>query len=303
MRFNAGEYPKSEHPSKPSDLNRHMVHLPPGPGLRVELLEKKNTTRKMTLGHSFLFVRNPYARLWSAYIDKIFLPEYWHLHGYSILKAAEVPKEDKRHKCGNDATFLEFLTFITKTHQRKVDEHWETITNICAPCTVEYEVIGKMEFFSDDSQYLMDKYEFSSASRSKSNLTHYEHVYNEIEMLTKYNFKLPIPLKPSCLTDNVIAEKLWKAFQFNGYIHRDIEIPLEDMVKDGFAKNASGVFLQHVIKKLNYQKLSKMSVKNQKRMFLKEAYANISLDVLVKIEDIYKLDFELFGYNKSVLSL
>jgi len=300
LRFVSGEYPKHLKPEKPSDLNREMVHLPPGPRLRVSLLNKKPTRTDMSNGHSFLFARNPYARLWSAYLDKIFLPEYWNLHGYSILMAADVPKTDPRHKCGNDTTFQEFLTFITKIQYQVVDEHWQTIINVCAPCTIRYEAIGKMESFAKDAEYILDKFNMTFPSGTKSEMSPIEHAYHEVEMLTRYNFHLPIPLKKGCLTDNVTANKLWKAFQYNGYLHRDIGIPWDDMVKHNFSLNPPEVFLETVLRTLRFQETGGLSTKGQKKALLIEAYKAIPSDLISKIQDIFKLDFEMFGYSRSV---
>ena len=81
--------------------------------------------------------------------------------------AADVPKTDPRHKCGNDTTFQEFLTFITKIQYQVVDEHWQTIINVCAPCTIRYEAIGKMESFAKDAEYILDKFNMTFPSGTK----------------------------------------------------------------------------------------------------------------------------------------
>jgi len=43
-----------------------------------------------------------------------------------------------------------------------------------------------------------------------------------------------------------------------------------------------------------------LSTKGQKKALLIEAYKAIPSDLISKIQDIFKLDFEMFGYSRSV---
>ena len=78
--------PGNRNVSRPSDLSRHFIHF-----------GKFETTPRLNLGqkgelllqkmvNSFMIARDPYSRLWSAYLDKIFLPDFWLYLGRDIVR-------------------------------------------------------------------------------------------------------------------------------------------------------------------------------------------------------------------------
>ena len=56
-------------------------------------------------------------------------------------------------KRGHDVTFPEFLKYVLNVEQiehGKVDRHWTSYTDLCNPCSIDYDFIGKYETFSRD---------------------------------------------------------------------------------------------------------------------------------------------------------
>ena len=58
---------------------------------------------------AFMFSRDLYARLLSAYIDKIFLPDFWRTLSPIILSALRSRAKNQEKQCGNNVSFYELM--------------------------------------------------------------------------------------------------------------------------------------------------------------------------------------------------
>ncbi|XP_043214875.1 carbohydrate sulfotransferase 12-like isoform X2 [Amphibalanus amphitrite] len=135
-----------------------------------------------------MFVRHPMDRLISAYEDKVMRANHTsllalreaifaaHQHRFILKKAitmysnypdkkdelskayyaelADYKKETERRN--NVPTFQEFLDFILSGQLTgdSFDSHWTPYWRQCAPCHMNYDVIGKLETGTDDFKYL-----------------------------------------------------------------------------------------------------------------------------------------------------
>ena len=90
-----------------------------------------------------LFVRDPYARLWSVYVDKFVLPDSWLDHGISIVQR-RTSAERRTKACANDVDFEEFITYAVRSN---FDPHWRPIHRVCNPCLFHPRYVGKVGIF------------------------------------------------------------------------------------------------------------------------------------------------------------
>ena len=105
--------------------------------------------------HSFkkvLFVRDPYERLFSGYIDKYFSP--CSFQTATITSKFRVPA-DSPGTCPSGLSFTEFLQYVTNTKGVKVNDHFGRQYEKCLPCQVHYDYIGKMETFRQDAEFIL----------------------------------------------------------------------------------------------------------------------------------------------------
>ncbi|XP_041463738.1 carbohydrate sulfotransferase 12-like [Lytechinus variegatus] len=104
---------------------------------------------------TFFFVRNPYARILSAYKNKI-LSEGESKFRHEVLKWYKLhdPNELKRMNSSKYFTFKQFVNYYTKSTVKNV--HWEDMIELCHPCMIHYDFIGHLETLKEDSGYLMN---------------------------------------------------------------------------------------------------------------------------------------------------
>ena len=94
----------------------------------------------------FMFVRHPFERLLSAYRNKF------------------LQNSSNSDYLGHDVQFEEFVRYIidprTVAHSA-YNEHWRPMANLCLPCQINYDIIGKYETLEEDAKYVLDKVKLS----------------------------------------------------------------------------------------------------------------------------------------------
>ncbi|XP_001338178.3 carbohydrate sulfotransferase 12-like [Danio rerio] len=113
----------------------------------------------------FLFVRDPFVRLISAYRDKFAEPNeyYYYKFGFMILQRyANISQPPtlapEAFRAGIRPSFSHFIKFLLDPQTEKekpFDEHWKQIHRLCHPCQIDYDFIGKLETLDEDTEHLL----------------------------------------------------------------------------------------------------------------------------------------------------
>ncbi|KAG0433543.1 hypothetical protein HPB47_019848 [Ixodes persulcatus] len=93
-----------------------------------------------------MFVRHPFERLVSAYVDKALGPRAVNVYFYDQYWN-DVPGI---RTTGRNLTFPEFIEYILNQTVNEMDPHWAPYYVTCQPYMVKYEVAGKLETASRD---------------------------------------------------------------------------------------------------------------------------------------------------------
>lgn len=246
--------------------------------------------------YKFMFVRDPYSRILSAYIDKIFAPNptFWDMISKKEIQRFR-PKHKHRSPCSSDLTFEEYIQAITTNHRRpqemgKVDCHDESFTGACHPCEVRYDFIGKMEYFSQDSFHLYRKLQMSD---SISALTKQgKQLADEDAMMDTINspFLWKADIK-KCIPWREALNRIWRKLQIRGVIGKQ-QLPLSDSEAEKITKKE---FIDLI---LRTQKLTPYKDrKRQRTEALQEIYSTVKIQFLQQLKQSYKTDFDFFEYN------
>ena len=103
----------------------------------------------------FCFVRNPYERLLSAYLDKIKQRKGQH---YAVqIQLGYGPFSD------HILTFDEFVNALIEQSPMHMDPHWRTQYYATFQNGIEYNFIGKFENFENDLKIVLDRLKIDSA--------------------------------------------------------------------------------------------------------------------------------------------
>lgn len=247
---------------------------------------------------SFLVARNPYSRLFSSYIDQIYLPNKWYAASFMIFGN----NAHGRRKCGSDVTFNEFLGAVT-TYMLKYwpnDLHWAPIFSICLPCETSIDILAKQETFNEDAEYILNITGVPKSIRDEVNRA-LEDNFIERSLSTLVHTYVtkahdPKMIKKGCISELKIAERIWTAFQIQGYIHNDIEFS-EELFQSSSATETEQKLSKLVLEAAERRPLTPKERALQRHNWQIHFWKQVTPNILQKVQDAYYEDFNVFQYD------
>lgn len=241
----------------------------------------------------FLFSRNPFSRIFSAYIDKMFTPNpfYWKKWGTKIISSFKLSPKD--YVCGSRIPFRYFVKYVVmKLH--KEDTHVMPIHNICPPCQFEWDMVGRLEDMDTDIHYLSEKLNVNSSYMHSSEYKA-QAMRDVIEDSTTEALGPWMADASKCVSRYDAGRMIWRKLQIRGIIDKRFPLPLSEAVMD-------------LIPVLKFQQVSmsaalrsnKSNLRLQKKEAILEAYQTIDSQDFMRIQDIYQKDFFYFGYSNTL---
>ncbi|XP_068587962.1 carbohydrate sulfotransferase 8-like [Cebidichthys violaceus] len=125
---------------------------------KLHTFDRKGITHRLETYTKVMFVREPLERMVSAYRDKFENPNsYYHnLFGKAIISKYRADPSPEALNTGNGVTFKEFVQYLLDVHRPAgMDIHWEQANQLCNPCLIDYDFIGKFENMEEESNFLL----------------------------------------------------------------------------------------------------------------------------------------------------
>jgi len=251
------------------------------------------------ISFKFMFSRNPYSRLLSAFIDKLVPPNpyYWNGFGHNAIVRFRKDKDAKANAAspGHDVTFAEFLKYVVSVERepRMPDPHLASIKRMCKPCSFSYTYIGKMENFKEDTFFIMKKL---GMNRSIEILKDSFSNYSTDDAITDSIYS-PFEWKKKILTiiswDKAL-QRIWLKLQMRGIISMDIKLDTSDVR----LKNVTADAFINIAREAHASSDPEL-LKLQKEMVKKEAFASVPLADIKEFRDLFHDDFVVFDYEPS----
>ena len=272
---------------------RALVHRP-GFKYRVEFKDVVRSNMR-----TILIARDPYSRLYSAFIDKVYLPSH------TLPSANGLPVEEGDMCNEKNVTFQDFLNFVIRTAKADksfelMNQHWRPIAALCNPCLVNPFAVVKQETFSDDVEYSLEileieskKYVFlTEALHNRSDDIRIKELVKNFEFLPR----IKGINKKHCFQSAEVAFRLWHAFQIQGYIDKTAVFP-DQMKNSESGKIDWQKFLDLISRVREKYQMGPMRMREQRRNYLVDAYKVIDRHTIKALQTIYRKDFELYDYD------
>ncbi|XP_054421157.1 carbohydrate sulfotransferase 12 [Pteronotus mesoamericanus] len=113
----------------------------------------------------FLFVRDPFVRLISAFRSKFELEneEFYRKFAVPMLRAyanhsSPPASVSEAFGAGLRVTFSHFIQYLLDPRTERLapfNEHWRQVHRLCHPCQIEYDFVGKLETLDQDAAQLL----------------------------------------------------------------------------------------------------------------------------------------------------
>ncbi|XP_049429635.1 carbohydrate sulfotransferase 8-like [Epinephelus fuscoguttatus] len=137
----------------PHDAAHYGNHL-----RRLESYDRAGIAERLRSYTKVLFVREPFERLVSAFRDKFESPNsYYHpVFGRPIISRYRANATRTALRTGAGVTFREFVQYLLDVRRPVgMDIHWEPISQLCNPCLLRYNFIGKFENLEEEANFLL----------------------------------------------------------------------------------------------------------------------------------------------------
>ncbi|NWU89400.1 CHST9 sulfotransferase, partial [Upupa epops] len=125
---------------------------------KLDSYDPKGMYARLNTYTKAVFVREPMERLVSAFRDKFEHPNsYYHpVFGKAIIKKYRQDPDEEALRTGSGVTFKEFIRYLLDSHRPVgMDIHWEQVSQLCYPCLINYDFIGKFETLEEDANHLL----------------------------------------------------------------------------------------------------------------------------------------------------
>ncbi|KAK7088010.1 carbohydrate sulfotransferase 13-like [Littorina saxatilis] len=284
-------------------FNKSFLH---GRGMqgKASFSDERNTPETIhkileNYDHKFFFVRDPFSRLFSAYMDKVFLPDHRML---AIARRGGLTREEEEgggessRQCLLNVTFQTFLEVVTS--HKKNDPHWLPMHRHCDPCNVRFHYVGKMETFRADLEFILGQagVDLDLLSPDRDSFDSDTDLRALQDLAKQYYSKARASLCPAETYMCRVMEKIWITLQTRGFL--SIKVPYPFPAKDCLAYNQT-TFMDTLVAAYR-QSATHEARMHQRKEAMMEAYYRLPADLLKRAEDYVRDDCAMFGYNCSV---
>ncbi|XP_059140498.1 carbohydrate sulfotransferase 9-like isoform X1 [Physella acuta] len=263
---------------------------------RLQVFEKKSRLQLLLdLSTKLLFVRDPYSRIFSAYVDKLLAPNpvFWETWG---VPSVRLYRNNCGSSCGDDVTFSEFVSY-TLDHEWGYEPHVMPIFRLCSPCWVNYTIVGKMETFRRDTRHLLTYLQLNESRLGLERL-HDDVVRDAVE--DSVNDAMSEAWLNSSLkcTDKIgVAKRIWRKLQIRGLISWRRNFDLDPK----YVETMQGEDYINILKQSLGASTDVQELALQKEQAKLEAFSTLTHGQISKLQEIYMPDFKLFGYDEETL--
>ena len=222
-----------------------------------------------------LFVRDPYIRLFSAFYDRFYV----------------------EHNTCEYISFQEFLDKVITGVKLRLE--WGTKIMVplvpnCKICDIKLFEIVREESFQQDLLNMFKRLNISQTVTA----TLMGLLQKPIQFIASVlHSKLLLQFTDLCPLAAGLVPRFWKSLQNMGIISKYLSYPssLEgvDVTKDLKGLVLAAVHATMIIP------MSEQDRESQKREAIADAYADIKDETIEYIQEIFKYDFEMFGYSKE----
>ena len=139
---------------------RALGYSPYGP--RVKQFPPEKAQEMLQTFYKFMFVREPFERLLSAYKDKYLYPRaedrdpFITKFGRKIIRNFRPNASHEALQSGYGVTWPEFVEYILNDGHTE-DWHWANYLDVCGLCDIRFDYVGHYETLQDDARYVLER--------------------------------------------------------------------------------------------------------------------------------------------------
>ncbi|KAL4217564.1 hypothetical protein ACF0H5_022306 [Mactra antiquata] len=242
--------------------------------------------------------RNPFSRLYSAFVDKSYLRLFPSING--VVRKLVSKTTEKRDLCLNDVSFSEFLEHVVVSARRRMtfNEHWAPVYSVCTPCDKNVTFIVKQESFATDVENALRHFWVNEDEiKVLKSVLHDHRIETSLPGIIRTVYLRTKPIR-KCFTAEIMVKRIWTSFQIQGYVSNKVHFPAQNFTKSRDYENTEFV-VKVLMETIMRSPLTSEESRSQRQQALAHAYKDINDTILTDIKKIYALDFKAFNYSET----
>ncbi|KAK3106076.1 hypothetical protein FSP39_012175 [Pinctada imbricata] len=242
----------------------------------------------------FMFTRDPYERLFSAYIDKLYFPNgnYWQSLGGYIVKLYRKPFNPPYKVCGHNVTFKELAQFVIDNQKSLYyrDNHLIPIYEHCRPCDMNYTFVGRLENFRNDANFILHKIgaeRISNVIQNNRSAVIFDLFVQDVYFLFYFRSEVS-----TCMNFYQSLQRFWNVMRIRGLIDNNIYMPFTEETSISLTQED---LLRALLEAS--RNISKIKSRHYRKQIMKEAYMTLTTSMRNELRTIFQPDCDIFGYD------
>ncbi|OWF56080.1 uncharacterized protein LOC110451981 [Mizuhopecten yessoensis] len=283
--------------NKAFSFPRNKIHA-----LSAGFTKKLDSNPKPLTTKGIVVSRDPYSRLFSAFIDKYFLLRFASIAHSLAQSLGKGFYKTEVGDCGYNISFQDFIDSVTTKalHGSIINRHWSPVYAMCRVCDVGYQYVIQQETMTQDTEHIIDQLNISNEIKSTLRLMFRGSGTNKTMggVIKTMWGAIDNPVMRSCCSNKLAYfMKMWEGFKIQGYIRTNISFPLSEFQTNDNV-NVEDI-TKAVLAAMHTYPLSSTERKAQRRQALVTAYVGMPRRIIAQIQEMYKMDFFLFGYDAN----
>ena len=201
---------------------------------------------------SFMFVREPYGRIFSAYNNKVLNAniEFWRKIGREVIVKVRYNPSSDSLRYGHDVTFPEMVRFLLLMFETggEINPHFSPMNTKCRPCHTRIDYVGKMESFADDAHFIIGK--MRSKYRNVSPLSNVDEANTSTRGRVRRLYKTLSETQHLVYPKYKLFLRTWRDLQIRGFLSKHIDMPLTKKQTINITQNKFLNLIQKALKNL-----------------------------------------------------
>ncbi|OWF45825.1 Carbohydrate sulfotransferase 14 [Mizuhopecten yessoensis] len=265
---------------------------------RIQHIGFVNLHSSLFKSFKFMFTRDPYSRLLSGYVDKLFTANtvYWQYTG-TYIKNKILKRQGPNTQCGHDVTFPQFIKYViqSEANGKHTDRHFTPIYIHCRPCQIPYDFIGKMETFKSDSMILINAWNKNYGVNISYGDFEQDTVLTRVKSHIGRLYKMRKQIV-KCTSFYSVMKRVWKDFQIRGFLSKHVPFVFTEKKANSVTESQFVSVLENILKD---KSTDHDAIRQQKTEALIQAYSLVPMEDLIRLRHVVRPDCQLFGYNDS----
>ena len=248
----------------------------------------------------FLVVRHPIDRIWSAFLDTVYLQNWLDVVKYESVDATTTEQE-KSKQCKHDTTFFDLLLNTIK--RVNFNDHIASYIDLCDPCNVKYDAVVRLETLLSDISYIFKEnramgdidlsgYSNNSSSKKDTAKRIINDVFTSNQLKRKYTVDGNVFL---CANSSYYANRLWMSFIWRKYVPSNAAYPQILRTGEDVSMELMLELYHNATSGATYEAAS-FRPKSKDEM-IEEAFGKLTVNEKLEWIAVYGNDFKMFNYS------